>query len=92
MKKVMYFAAAAVLTMSIASCGGTSESDLDRLENEMKEQAENGMDKVENQVDETVNTVKEEGEEMLDAAKDKGAEMVEEGKEAANKMQKEIKM
>ena len=33
----MYFATAAVLTMSIASCGGTSESDLDKLENEMKE-------------------------------------------------------
>ena len=77
--------------MSIASCGGTSESDLDKLENEMKEQAENGMDKVENQVD-TVNTVKEEEQNIVDEAEAKGTEMVEEGKEAANKMQKEIKM
>lgn len=91
MKKVMYFAAAAVLTMSIASCGGTSESDLDKLENEMKEQAENGMDKVENQVD-TVNTVKEEEQNIVDEAEAKGADMAEEGKETSNEMQKETKM
>ncbi len=87
----MYFAAAAVLTMSIASCGGTSESDLDKLENEMKEQAENGMDKVENQVD-TVNTVKEEEQNIVDEAEAKGADMAEEGKETSNEMQKETKM
>ena len=83
----MYFAAAAVLTMSIASCGGTSEDALDNIEKDLKEQAE----KVENQVD-TVNTVKVEEQNIVDTAEAKGADMVEEGKETANEMQKETKM
>lgn len=81
MKKVIYFATVAVLTLSMVSCGGTSESDLDKLEADMQENSESIMNEIENQVEENVNSTIETGTELMEDAKEKGAEMVEEGKD-----------
>ncbi|MGB0932680.1 MAG: hypothetical protein ACPGU5_00250 [Lishizhenia sp.] len=103
MKKVIYFATAAVLSLTMVSCGGTNESDEDKIEKELlkefEEKQEAELDNIEAGLKENGAEIMENAQEMGEDMMDKGAEMVEEGKdiveesqEKGQEMIKDIKM
>lgn len=104
MKKVFYFAAAAVITISMASCGESiSDTGIDTIVDEAKETLQEGaesikekgqdvIDEVKATGEEALEKVQEEGQDIVDAAKEKGAEVAEEAEGAVNDLKKEVKM